>query len=40
MKLSILYTLAAIANTEEKKETCLDKKKWKNFENNTGKESG
>jgi len=37
MKLSILYTLAAIANTEEKKETCLDKKKWKNFENNTGK---
>jgi len=37
MKLSILYTLAAIANTDETKETCLDKKKWKNFENNTGK---
>jgi len=37
MKLSIFYALAAIANTEEKKETCLDKKKWKNFENKSGK---
>lgn len=37
MKLSVFYSLVAIANTSEEKETCLDKKKWKNFENKTGK---
>lgn len=39
MKLLELVALAAVANTEnnKEKETCLDTKKWKNFDSKTGK---
>jgi len=39
MKLLELVALAAVANTENNKdkETCMDTKKWKNFDSKTGK---